>query len=405
MKKKRFSFRQTVLLAVLALFSVSGSLSAQETEGNPFGRHWFVGFGAGPRIYYGDHNRQMDFKDRPSLGGELYFGKWWSPYIGTRIGYSLQNVNGATSGWTGSPHSTGVIYDGNRWVAQVASGDQTPLYYQKFAVGHLYGDALFNVTNLMLGNSSKRIYDLSPYIGVGWMRTWDSPQASEVSANVGLFNAFHLGNVIDLTLDVRGALVDDRFDGEVGSRKKEGIFSVGVGLVFNIGGRTWSAPGKVLSDAERLLLNDRITAIAGENDLLRDKLATVEYTSGESQVKTIVEKVTQWKDVATDVLVLFPINESVLTKDARVQLGFLADLMKKYPEGRYAITGYADEGTGNPDLNLRLSEARAKAVKYCLTQEFGIAAYRLETVAAGGIENRYYNDPALSRSAVIRPKK
>jgi outer membrane protein OmpA-like peptidoglycan-associated protein len=118
-----------------------------------------------------------------------------------------------------------------------------------------------------------------------------------------------------------------------------------------------------------------------------------------------VERVTEWKDVATDVLILFRINESVLLRDARVQLGFLARLMHEYPEGTYTITGYADEGTGNPDLNYRLSRARADRVKDCLVSEFGISPSRLKTYAAGGVENRYYDDPSLSRSVIIRPDK
>jgi len=86
-----------------------------------------------------------------------------------------------------------------------------------------------------------------------------------------------------------------------------------------------------------------------------------------------------------------------------VQIGFLARLMHEYPESQYIVTGYADEGTGNPELNCRLSRDHANRVKDCLSGEFGISPTRLKTVTSGGIENRFYNDPSLR--VIIRPDK
>jgi outer membrane protein OmpA-like peptidoglycan-associated protein len=393
-----------LVLPVCLLFCVSASLSAQEGREKSVAPgsggsasswtwsandHWFLGAGIGPRIYFGDHNRQMKLVDRPSLGGELYVGKWWSPIIGTRVGFSLQTVNGLTLG-AGGGHRVDEMYkDPNLW-------------RQKFGIGHAYGDLLLNLTNLLAGEDPNRFYTISPYVGVGWMRTWDDPQDSEVSANIGVFNTFRLNDTWDFTLDVRGTAVDDRFDGDVGGRTKEGLLSLSLGFVYNFGGRSWNTPKDALSVAEVDFLNNRIVTIAGENAQLRDQLSQVE---AQTPIRTTVEKVTEWRDVAVDVLILFPLNQSVLTKDARVQLGFLAELMKKYPGSTYTITGYADEGTGSSDRNIKLSKDRADAIKLCLTREFGVTASRLATVAAGGIENRYYNDPALSRSAVIRPNK
>jgi outer membrane protein OmpA-like peptidoglycan-associated protein len=209
-----------------------------------------------------------------------------------------------------------------------------------------------------------------------------------------------LSNVLDITFDIRGALLDDHFDGEIKGRKREGILSGSLGLIYTFGGRAWAAP-KGPTPAELAELNERITEVVGENAQLRDQLTQVE----KEEPKTVIEKVTEWKDVVADVYIRFEFGKSELTKDARVQLGFLADLLKKYPESSYTITGYADEGTGSADVNARLSRARAESVKNCLTGEHGIASSRLQTLAAGGIENRYYDDPKLSRSVVVRPNK
>jgi outer membrane protein OmpA-like peptidoglycan-associated protein len=422
------SWQRFALIACL-LFGVSGLASAQEAgneESNAarevewtdlfLKKHWFAGFGIGPRVYFGDHNRQMKVGDLLSPGGEVYLGKWWSPIIGTRIGYSLQSINGVTQ------HSAYAVDPSEGY--DVSQG----LYKQKFNVGHLYGDVMLNMTNLILGNNPRRIYDLSLFAGLGWMRNLDfadelpkarqdnrtvlvhgkavrirDPRKDEVSASVGLFNTFHLSNVLDLTLDIRGSLVSDDFDGERGGRENEGILSANLGLVYTFGGRAWALPNESPNAAELAQLNERITEIVGENAQLRDQLTQVEKE--EPLTKTVVEKVIEWKDIVSDVYIRFEFGKSDLTKDARVQLSFLADLLKKYPEGSYTITGYADEGTGSADYNDRLSRARAESVKNCLMGEHGIASSRLQTIAAGGIENRYYDDPKLSRSVVVRPNK
>jgi len=378
-----------LLFISLIISCVSNALSAQQMGYGPsdFRGQWFIGFGLGPRIYFADHARQLGMMDRLSLGADLYVGKWLSPVLGTRLGGSYQTLKGAAQGPEKgpAPHAINV----NRgWYIK-----EHRLFQQQFDAWHVYGDLLFNVSNIFEGLNEDRFWTLAPYIGLGYMRTVDPPYyrdepGREVSFNVGLLNILRVGNSVDLTLDVRGAMVKDRIKiGKdrypeidrlnTGGRPFDGILSVNLGVTFRFGGNARS-----------------LTTYYPES-----------FYPVEPVREPDVDKMTQWKDVATDVLILFRIGQSTLSNDARVQLGFLARLMHEYPEGTYTITGYADEGTGNPDLNLRLSRARADRVKDCLVGEFGISPMRLKTTAAGGVENRYYNDPSMSRSVIIRPDK
>ncbi|MDR1526512.1 MAG: OmpA family protein [Dysgonamonadaceae bacterium] len=398
------SWRRSFLSASLLLVCVAGSMSAQpvktrSTESvtsdslcsncistGKFWSHWFIDAGGGGRIYFGDHNRQMKHKDRPSAGAELHIGKWWSPVVGTRIGYSFQSVKGVTQ--NGS-HSTGHVYDASQNLTK-----------QKFNVEHIHGDVLFNVSNLLCGVNENRFYSLSPYVGLGWMYTRDVPKEREVSANIGLLNSFRLSKTMDLTLDIRGAMVNDRFDGEVGGRRNEGLLSANLGLIYHFGGRNWSCPApKRMNESELTALRDRIAEMNQQNASLRNKLSDTYNQPKE------IQKVTERIESVSDVLVIFPIGKSTLSQDARVNIGFMASLMKKFKDSSYIITGYADDGTGNPPLNDRLSRDRAEAVKNCLVREFGINASRLKTVAAGGVGNKYYNNPALSRAVIVSPNK
>jgi len=66
------------------------------------------------------------------------------------------------------------------------------------------------------------------------------------------------------------------------------------------------------------------------------------------------------------------------------------------------VSGYADAATGNKKINEKLSRDRAQAVYDCLTKEFGVQASQLEIDYKGGVDNMFYDDPALSRAVITR---
>jgi flagellar motor protein MotB len=392
-KMSKINIRKSIRLLyyVLIISGISGVLSAQQAgnSSNSFQNQWFVGVGGGSRIYFADHAKQLQLKDRISLGGDLFVGKWFVPAVGARIGGSYQSLRGAAQNWNVNGPAPHANTQGGHFLP--AHG----LYKQQFNAINVYGDILFNASNIFGGANADRFWSITPFAGLGYARTLSPPYpddkpGSEMSFNVGLYNSFRISRSVDLNVDVRGAAVYDRFKVgkgkyphvdklNMGGRPFDGILSVNIGLTYRFGGKC--KPLQMVYYPEPV------------------------YYYSDPIIETVIEKVTEWKDVASDVLILFLINQSTLLKDARVQIGFLAKLMQQYPESTYSITGYADEGTGNPDLNLRLSSARAERVKDCLVAEFGIAPSRLKTVAVGGIENRFYDDPALSRSVIIRPEK
>lgn len=49
----------------------------------------------------------------------------------------------------------------------------------------------------------------------------------------------------------------------------------------------------------------------------------------------------------------------------------------------YIVTGYADKGTGNAEINMRLSKQRAERVAKALTKEYGIPAENIRVEALG----------------------
>ncbi|MBE8713841.1 OmpA family protein [Sphingobacterium hungaricum] len=354
---------------------------------NKFWDNWFIGAGAGAQIYFSDHNRQMKFGDRLSPAYQFNIGKWFTPGIGVRAGVSGLTVYGVTQN---KSHSTGEIYDASK-----------SLEKQEFDFYHLHGDVLFNLTNIFAGYKENRFYSISPYAGLGWMQVVDDPKAKEVSANVGLYNAFRLGRAVDLTLDFRGSLVNDRLDGEEGGRMQEGLLSTTLGLVYKFNKREWRRPSTTTISYDEAALNaiqNRINTLETDNETLRKQLA-------DAKTKTVTDVKVENRILAAPILVTFPINKSTVSNEARVNLGFFAKVINEGSSSVvYKVTGYADKGTGTPRINDRLSKARAEAIYKVLVKEFGVSESQLEVSHEGGVDNMFYNDPRLSRAVITIAK-
>lgn len=355
---------------------------------NKFADNWFIGAGVGTQFFYGDHNRQMNFGDRLVPAFELHVGKWFTPGIGTRLAINGIKNKGVTQ--NGS-HSLGTVYDASQG-----------LYNQEFNYLNLHGDVLFNFTNLFKGYKPDRFYEISPYVGLGYMFTWDEPKSDEVSANLGLFNKFRLTSALDLSLDLRGSLVNDRFDGELGGRRDEGMLTAAVGVVYKFGTREWGKEKTTTirydNSEEIIALRTKVNELAQSNEALKKQLANARDSS---VTDLIIEK----NVLAAPILVTFPINRSTVSNEARVNLGFFAKIIKEgNPELRYHIVGYADKGTGSKSTNQRLSRERAEAIYNVLVREFNVPSSQLEVDYKGGVDNMFYDDPRLSRAVITIAK-
>lgn len=356
-----------------------------KVETNHFFDNWFVSGGFGGQVLFGNHDKQVKFFDRIAPALDIAVGKWFTPGIGVRLMYSGLSVKGATQkeGHGEFPtHSTGVDVPGK-------GGDGYWLMKQKFDFYNLHLDALFNMSNILCGYNEKRVYNCTPYIGLGWARVWESPQSMEVSANVGILNSFRLNDALNLNLDIRGAYVSDRFDGELGGRWGEGVWSATVGLTYRFKQRGWGRSKTIVRT------RDRRRELKEMQDKLNDMQAQLAQRKRDS--------VTVVRTLAAANFVIFKIDTWDLTNEARVQLSLFAETIKKAdPNVVYVITGYADKGTGSVERNIILSKNRARVVYECLVNEFGVPKKQLRVDHKGGVDNMFYNDPRLSRAVITR---
>lgn len=361
---------------------------------NSFWKNWFLSIGGGAQTYFGDHNRQLLWKNRISPAFDVAVGKWFTPGIGVRGMFSGLTLKGATQG----AYSTGELIEEKPYSGYFLS-------YQEFNYMNLHVDVMLNMTNLCCGFKEERVYNIIPYFGLGWaavledadrLQTGLAP-GREVSANIGLINQFRLNRLLDLNIDIRGGYVQDRFDGEDGGRYGEGLLSATANLVWKIGGNTWDRSKTIVRYDNRAInaLREQMDQLSRDNEALQKALEDCNEEKAAAAAKKLA--------VVAPNLVTFKINKSNLSKEARANLGLLAEVIKQCDSSVvYTITGYADAATGNKTINDRLSKERAEAVYNCLVKEFGVNPEQLRVEYKGGVENMFYDDPALSRAVITR---
>lgn len=395
------------LLSAIAAMAAIG-VSAQESAGQvtevytetltsiaPDARsNWFISVGAGPQIFFGDHDRQLKFGDRISPALDFSVGKWFSPFTGVRLMYSGLSAKGATQTWG---DKNGGIYNTGKEVPGKFTHDYGFLCKSKFNFFTLHADMMFDLTNLIGGYDAKRIYGCAPYIGVGWGHVYDSPEQNSLIGNVGVHNMFHVCPALDINLDIRATITDDEFDGEHGRRNFDGLLSVTAGITYRFAPRGWKSRVMKVVEFDNSAVNElrrRVAELVAENEKLeKEKAGTV------VQHNTVV-------NANGNYLIYFPINVSSLSNADRAQLEMVANMIKSTPSSTvFSIMGYADKATGRAEINEALSRERAMSVKEYLVKEFGIAADRLDASWSGGVGNMFFDDPALSRVVIIKEKK
>lgn len=93
---------------------------------------------------------------------------------------------------------------------------------------------------------------------------------------------------------------------------------------------------------------------------------------------------------------LFKINSSLLSEEAKVNLEKVATIFKKYPDENILVEGHTDD-TGTPEYNLDLSKKRAYAVSDYLASK-GVSDSRMDIKWYGEAQPKYSNDNDANRA-------
>ena len=382
--------KKATLLAMAAALFMGATAVAQETQEvtyvsdpsqgylfNRFKDNWFITGEGGVGIYFSHGDSSRKLMDRWSPAASIYIGKWFSPLIGVRLGANFLQCKGLSDVITGDTRVDEPTYDGK--------------YKQKFAEIGPVADVMLNLTNWWCGYRPGRVYNAILYGGAGGYWTysrdyslgtrgpWKNNLDRVLTVRAGLINSFRITEQVALALDLRWSGIDNHKDeaGDAWNRTSHD-FQAYLGVTYLFKKREWDAPVIPVCpevencDAVRARLEAAEGRIADLEDQLRNAL------NRPTEVVAVEETFTP--PLAT---IYYPINVYTLSSREVSVLDAVSNIMKSNPNTHYVLTGWADNYTGNEQINVRLRHNRVNGVEKQLIK-FGVPKSQLTTTINNG---------------------
>lgn len=367
------------ILLILATFALSTSAMAQaEVSGekhsvatNSFWANWFVQANVvGSSFWSSQEQQAVKFskltKDyRTNLGFSIALGKWFTPGLGLRTKF-----NGI-------------------WGRSVISEDKS-LNASKYWT--LQEQALFNLSNMLMGYNEQRVWNFVPYVGGGIGRNM-SYNCYALGFSVGLLNMFRLSQKVALNLDINYGSYEASFDGfsaggdsKLSLKGRDRAINLEVGLTYRLGKATWKSTPDIdamqaLAQSEIDALNAQLADIMAENERLSEELAN----AGQQAAPVPQEPILVTQMVSAPVSVFFNLNQAAIASQRDLQNVAELVAVAKQQGAKLLVKGYADSQTGSAERNRQLSEQRAEAVVAELLK-MGVSRDQIETEAVGGVD-------------------
>ena len=348
-------FKKAILYSVLVLGAVS--VSAQEIAYD-FTPHWYVQGQFGGQHTLGE----VSFKNLNSLNAQLGVGYEFTPVVGARF---------SVNGWQSKGGTT---------VFKVNPNDEVTWKWNYVAPAV---DLTVNLSNWFGGYKYDRVCSFGVFAGLGanvGFKNDDAPNAQNTLVNtygyvdpmkylwngtkahlLGRFGCtadFRLSDAVSLGIELAANTLSDKYNSKRAGNT-DWYFNALAGVKINLGGtyttRVIAVPAPVTNAAETV-------------------------------VEKIVEKPVEVVKVVREPIrrdIFFKINSTVISEVEGVKVQDIADYLKKYPESKVSVSGYADAGTGNDKINDRLAAQRAEKVMNVLVQQYGISVDRISYESHG----------------------
>lgn len=140
-----------------------------------------------------------------------------------------------------------------------------------------------------------------------------------------------------------------------------------------------------------------VAAIDSDGDGVADALDKCADTSAGAKVDESGCNVVLTEDIRETLYVQFSTAGSTVAEASMAEIGRIANLMREFPDVQLLLEGHTDS-SGSADLNLRLSQQRAAAVKQVLIDRFSIDGSRIDTIGRGEDAPAFSNDTAEGRA-------
>ena len=380
--------KKLLLSIALVAFSVA-NVAAQETSAdklrwkgimnNGFWSNWelSVAGGVNATAWNGIGTDQDATGD---LGWQIEGGltKWFNPILGARV----QLIGGQLN--------TSDAYLKSNWIMP-------------------HADAVINLSNWIGGYREDRVYYAKVFAGAGVNFTNVNNEAGSGFAGVaGLINTFRVCKQLDINLELKGILSagHDMPRGiDVLADKYGQIYSATLGIAYRFNKRNWD---KAYSQEEvdgylaSIAALEAGLAEAHRNEgklaerLAAQKAATDKALADNEALRAELAK--RKTSVVSSTALFFNLNSARLLDRAKSAMQLLAETIAAAPKDQvFTLVGHADDETGSPEYNQKLSEKRAKAV-YDYLVEQGVNKDQLTWKGVGSSQNIF---PINSTNRVV----
>lgn len=362
--KKIFSI---ALLAAGCLSASAQSAGAEMVDA--FNPHWYVQGQVGGQYTLGERN----FSDLLSPNIQVAGGYMFTPVWGLRL-------------------------DLNTWQSKGGSTILGNEYGWKYKYVAPTLAAQCDLTNLIFGFKSDRIFTCGLLAGVGANIAWGNGEAADVQSQVmnvygltnteymtylwdgtktrltakfGAYADFRVAERLDVGLEVNCNTLSDRYNSKPAGNS-DWYFNALVGVKYHLGKMTKKV--KKENPCGEIIV-EKIVEKPVEKIVYRDR----EVPAPQPEAKR--------EPLRRDIF--FVIRGSEVSKAEMTKVEDVAAYLNKYADAKVNITGYADKGTGNATLNVGYARKRAQMVADILVNKFGINRSRINVDSKGDTVQPY----------------
>lgn len=367
------------IAVIVACLTCSGIYAQRAYEGANLGDNWSIGIHAGVTTPL----THSAFFPNMRATWELGIGKQLTPFFGMGV-EAMTSINTTASK---------TAFD-NTNVSLLTS---------------------VNLSNLFAGYwGTPRLFEIETVAGLGWMHYAQNGNGdrNSISSKLGLNFNFNLGEAKAWTIGIKPALVYDlNACGErnVGFNANRAAWEITAGLKYHFrcsNGKHHISFAKLYDQAEVDALNEQVNNLRQTNVDQEAELTAANQRNAELEQQLadcknqgpviVTDTITSHKKTLESVVTFRQGGVSVVASQTP-NVERIATYLKNHEKATVSIKGYASP-EGKAEVNARVAQQRADAVKSLLVKRYKIAEKRI-TAEGQGVGNMF-EEPDWNRVSI-----
>lgn len=367
------------IAVIVACLTCSGIYAQRAYEGANLGDNWSIGIHAGVTTPL----THSAFFPNMRATWELGIGKQLTPFFGMGV-EAMTSINTTASK---------TAFD-NTNVSLLTS---------------------VNLSNLFAGYwGTPRLFEIETVAGLGWMHYAQNGNGdrNSISSKLGLNFNFNLGEAKAWTIGIKPALVYDlNACGErnVGFNANRAAWEITAGLKYHFrcsNGKHHISFAKLYDQAEVDALNEQVNNLRQTNVDQEAELTAANQRNAELEQQLadcknqgpviVTDTITSHKKTLESVVTFRQGGVSVVASQTP-NVERIATYLKNHEKATVSIKGYASP-EGKAEVNARIAQQRADAVKSLLVKRYKIAEKRI-TAEGQGVGNMF-EEPDWNRVSI-----